>query len=262
MLDEFIRPADAHNGKSDAEVGEFFQKDAAKAAPESVIFKGDDQLTAAGEKFKRAGVERLGEAGVHHGTGITTRREGRGGFHRHGEGGSVGPEGNLSAVLDDFGLADGKDGGMFLDRLAGTGAARIADGDGAGVRGGGEEHVGKLVFILWGEEEYVRDAPEVRNIEKAVVGRPVIARESSTIHAENDGEILQADVMDDGVECSLKEGGIDGDEGLDSLRGKSGGKEDGVFFRDADVEVFVRVLRAEAVQPGAVGHGAGDGDNA
>ena len=49
--------------------------------------------------------------------------------------------------------------------------------------------------------------------------------------------------------------------GLVALGGHAGGEEHGVLLGDADVEIFVGVLRLEEIERGAVGHGAGDGDD-
>ena len=72
----------------------------------------------------------------------------------------------------------------------------------------------------------------------------VVGGEAAAIHAEDDGQVLQADVVDDRVEGALQEGGVDGAEGLEALGGQAGGEEDGVLLGDADVEILVGVMRA------------------
>jgi hypothetical protein len=68
-----------------------------------------------------------------------------------------------------------------------------------------------------------------------VVGLAVVAHEPCPVDAENDGEILQADVVDDLVEGSLQERRVDADDRLPSLFGHSRRHDDRVLFGDADV---------------------------
>ena len=70
-----------------------------------------------------------------------------------------------------------------------------------------------------------------------MMGWAVIAGEAAPIHAENYRQLLQADVMDDGIEGTLQEGRIDGAEWAQSSRRHARGKDYRVLFRDADVEV-------------------------
>ena len=68
--------------------------------------------------------------------------------------------------------------------------------------------------------------------------------------------------MEDLVVGPLQEGGVDGDHRPHPLHGQAGGEGHGVLFADAHVEEAVRELLAEIHQPGAVGHGRGDGHDA
>jgi len=92
--------------------------------------------------------------------------------------------------------------------------------------------------------------------------RAVVAGEAGTIHAEDDGELLKSDVVNDGIECALEEGGVNGAEGTKAARGHPGSKDDGMLFRDADIEVAFGMMRPEKVESGAVGHGGSDGHDA
>ncbi len=87
----------------------------------------------------------------------------------------------------------------------------------------------------------------------------VVGGQAAAIHAEDHRQILQADVVHDGVEGALQEGGVDGAERLEALGGQAGGEQHGVLLGDADVEILVRMVRLEAVEAGAVGHGRRDG---
>ena len=91
------------------------------------------------------------------------------------------------------------------------------------------------------------------------MGGPVVGREPAAIHAEDHRQILQADIVHDGVEGALQEGGVDGAEGLVTLGGETRREQHGVLFGDAHIEVLIGMVRLEAVETGAVGHGGGDG---
>ena len=152
------------------------------------------------------------------------------------------------AVLQQFGLADRDGAGNVLHRRAGTEAARIAHGDGAVPLHGGEQHVGQFVFVLGNHVHQVRDAAQIADVEKAVVRRAVVGGKAAAIHAEDHRQILQADIVHDGVEGALQERGVDGAERLEALGGQPGGEQDRMLLGDADIEIFVRMMRLEAVE--------------
>ena len=102
--------------------------------------------------------------------------------------------------------------GHVFHRSAGADAARIADGDGAVVLQRGEHHVGQFVLVLGDHVDDVGDAAQIADVEEAVVRGAVVAGEAAAIHAEDHGQVLQADVVHDLVEGALQEGGIDGAE--------------------------------------------------
>ncbi len=64
----------------------------------------------------------------------------------------------------------------------------------------------------------VVNAAQIADIEQAMMspGR-VVAAQTASVHAEDDRKVLQADIVDDRIEGSLQEGGIDRAEGLESL---------------------------------------------
>jgi hypothetical protein len=70
-------------------------------------------------------------------------------------------------------VADREGGRLGLDLNAGAGASGISDKAGARELKAGVEHVHELVFVLWLHDGRTRDAAEVGNIKKAVVGRAV-----------------------------------------------------------------------------------------
>ena len=51
---------------------------------------------------------------------------------------------------------------------------------------------------------------------------------SCTIDADDDREVVQADVMEDVIQRALQERGIDGDDGAEALAGEAGREGDGM----------------------------------
>ena len=126
---------------------------------------------------------------------------------------------------------------------------------------GGEEHVGEFVFVLGAHVDDVGNAAQVADIEEAVMRRPVVSAQPTAIHAEDYGQVLQADVVHNGIKAALQEGGIDGAERPETFRRHSGGEQNRVFFGNAHIVILVRMHGAEAVERGAVRHGRGDRDD-
>ena len=93
--------------------------------------------------------------------------------------------------------------GNVLHGRAGTEAARIAHGDGAAPLAGGEQHVGQLVFVFGHHVHHVRNAAQITDVENPVVGGTVVGGEAAPIHAEDHRQVLQADIVDDGIEGAL-----------------------------------------------------------
>ena len=100
----------------------------------------------------------------------------------------------------------------LLDRRARPDAARIADRDRALVQHRRVQHVGQFVLVLGIHVHDVGDAAQVADVEQAVVRRAVVAAQAAAVHAEDDRQILQADVVHNRVEGALQESGIDGAE--------------------------------------------------
>ena len=78
-----------------------------------------------------------------------------------------------------------------------------------------------------------------------MVGRTVVTDNAAAIQGNGDRQIGQADIMDELVQGSLHEGGVDGKEGSHALQGQAGGKGDGMLFRDADIEETIREFVTE-----------------
>src|SRR5208283_4239060 len=101
-------------------------------------------------------------------------------------------------------------------------------------------------------------AAKITDVEEAVMRGAIVAGKATAIHAENDRKILEADVVNDGIESALKECGINCDNRLQALGGEARGEEHGVFFGNAHIEIFSGMPSLEAVKHGAVRHRRGD----
>ena len=166
------------------------------------------------------------------------------------------------AVGNDFRLAEGQDLRLRLARHAGYGAARIADGAGSGKLQSCLHHVRQLVFILRRHQHHLGNAAQIADIEQAVMRGAVVAGEAGAVHAEQDGKLLQAHVVDDGIEGALQESGVDGADRTEAARRHAGGKDHRMLFGNADIEVTLGMVGAEEIEAGTVGHRSGDGDDA
>ena len=262
VLDEIVGPADANDGNRHAHVVEGFDDGRAEAAHLDVVFEGDEAGDAACVKLEHFAIERLDETGIDDGGGEAFALEALSQLLGQGQQVAESEDGEVGAVGDDLRLADGKNFGGGLAGNSGDGATWIADGAGTGQRERSLHHVGEFVFVAGRHENHFRNAAQVSDVEEAVVGGAIVAGEPGAIHAEEDGELLQGDVVDDGIECALEKRGIDGADGTIAARGHSGGEDYGVFFGNADVEVAARMMRPEEIEAGAVGHGGSDGDDA
>ena len=107
------------------------------------------------------------------------------------------------------------------------------------------QHVAQQRLVARGHQRHVRQAAQVRDVEGAVVRRAVVADEAGAVHREDDGELLQADVVDDLVERALQERRVDRADRLDALERQAGGEQDRLLLGDADVEVVVGLAASE-----------------
>ncbi len=91
------------------------------------------------------------------------------------------------------------------------------------------------------------------------MGGAVVAAEATAVHEHAHRQFLDGHVMNDHVIGALHEGGVDRQEGLESLRGETTGKERRMFLRNADVKIALRDFLFEDAQTGAARHGRRDG---
>ena len=143
-----------------------------------------------------------------------------------------------------------------------TVAARIAEGDGAGImRGGGRNHMHQLGLVCRSHHGKAGKIAEIGQIKGARMRCPIGPDKAGPIDGKADRQALQRHIMHDLVVAPLQEGGIDGAERTQAGRGHAGGKGDGVLLGDAHIEDAVGHLRCQNVNAGARRHGGGHGDD-
>ena len=226
-----------------------------------MIFEGDDEFAGLRGFEEGVGIERFGEAGIDDACGDAVFAELGSdllGFFEHD---AVCPEVDLAGGLEALCFAERKGLGLVFDGGSGGVAARVTNEGGALVGEPGGHHIGEFIFVGGCHEDAVRDGTEVGDVEEAVVGGAVVGRESGTVHAKEDGEFLKGDVVNDGIDGALQEGGVNRANGMEAGGGHPGGEEDRVFLRDADVEALVGQFFFKNVESGAGGHRGGDADD-
>ena len=148
---------------------------------------------------------------------------------------------------------------MGLDGCSRPRAARIAHRARPRLLQRRVHHVRQLILVLRHHVDDVGNAAQIADVKEAVMGGAVIAREPTAIHAKDDGQILQANVVHDGIEGALQEGGVDGAKRPEAHGGQAGGKDDAVLLGDAHIEISARMMGAEEIERRSVGHRGGDG---
>ena len=147
-------------------------------------------------------------------------------------------------------------------RRVGRGVARIAERERAGVvrDAGAQQRRASpspsfgAVTVMSGHGEHVGDVvqPHVR--------LAVLADEARAVHAEDDRQRLDRDVVDDVVVRALEERRVDRDDRPHAARRQPGGEGHRVSFGDADVEEPLRMRLRERVGARAARHRRGDRD--
>ena len=148
---------------------------------------------------------------------------------------------------------------MRLDRGAWSGAPGIAHRGRSRLQQRRVHHVCQLILIFGNHVDDVGNATQIADVEKTVMRRSIIAGKPAAIHAEDDRQVLQANIVHDGIEGTLQESGVNGTERTEAHGGQAGGKDDAVLLGDAHIEIPARVMRTEEVERRSVGHGGGDG---
>ena len=106
----------------------------------------------------------------------------------------------------DFCFADWQERRARLANHASYDSAGVTDGAGAGDLQRGEHHVGQLIFVFGSHDDDFGNVAQVADVEKSVVSGTVVTGEAGPVHAEDDRQFLQANVVDDGVKGALEKG--------------------------------------------------------
>ena len=110
-------------------------------------------------------------------------------------------------------------------------------------------------------DDAVRDGPQEREVEDALVAAPVVADEAGAVDGQDHFLVLHGHVVDDLVIGALQERRVDGEDRDEPALGHAAGKRHRELFGDADVEEAVREPFRELPESGAEGHGGRDGDD-
>ena len=119
-------------------------------------------------------------------------------------------------------------------------------------------HVLQLRLARGRHDDEVGDQPQVREVERAVMCRAVVADESRPVEGKDHRDVLQGDVLHEHVEGALQERRVDRHDGLHAGQRKARREDDGVLFGDADVVQAAGELGFELFEAGALRHGGGD----
>ncbi len=163
--------------------------------------------------------------------------------------------------MNDLGLADFQQPGLVFNRHAFRRAARVTNEGGVFSVCAGEHHVHELVLVLRRHGDDVRHTAQIGNVEHTVVRRAVVGRQSGTIHAKNDRQVLQRSIVDDAIVSALKKSGINRADGMKSHRRHAAGEQDSVLFSNAHIVVAVWHRLFQRLQTSAARHRRGDADD-
>ena len=126
------------------------------------------------------------------------------------------------------------------------------------MRQGEVEHRGDVLLVARGHHDHVGEDAEIRQVVRAVVGRPVGADQPGAVEAEDDRQVLQRHLLEDLVVRPLEERAVDVDDRPGARLGHPGGEGDGVALADADVEELVGEGLADPLELVPLAHRRGD----
>ena len=176
VLDELIRPADAHHRGVDHLRVQMFHDRAAETVVQNVVLNRADHFDAAREKFERAGVDRFDPTRIDQRDGnsfLLKFARGFLGYFKH----VAKPEDcHVAPVLYDFRLADLEKLGLRFDFYAWPRSSRITNSNRTGVVvRHGPKHIDELVLILRLHVHPIGDVSQIPDIEQTVMRWAVVA---------------------------------------------------------------------------------------
>ena len=101
---------------------------------------------------------------------------------------------------------------------------------------------------------------KIGEVENTVMGRTVLPHQSSSIHNNGDGHILQAYIMNHLIIGPLQKGAVDGGYRLKALQCQTGSKGHGMLLANSHIKKPFRKEGGELAQTGALGHGSCNGN--
>ena len=113
-------------------------------------------------------------------------------------------------------MPSGSVAGRRVHGHAGSAPLGEANGRRTAVAEGRMDHVPELVLVPGGHEDDVRHVPEIGDVVDPLVGRPVVGDDARAVQGEDDGQVLEADVVIDLVVGPLEERRVDGDDRLEA----------------------------------------------
>src|SRR5215213_11029262 len=161
---------------------------------------------------------------------------------------------DFTAVAQYFAFANLEQLGFAVDISANTVAARVTHRCGARMFKHREHHVAHLAFILWRHHDDVWYRSQVRDIEQAMVCLSVATGNAAAIETKLHVQILNTNVVDQLIEATLKERGIDRANRFESFTRQAGSKSNAVLLGNTDVERTFRKLLERGANAGAVRH--------
>ena len=146
--------------------------------------------------------------------------------------------------------------------LGGGDAARVANHGGAVAAEGLADQGGEVGGVGWLDDGEIGEALEHREVVDALVGGAVLAHHAGAVHAEDHGEVGDADIVHNLVDRPLEEGRIDGHEWAHAAGGQAGGKGDHVPLGDSNVAEAVGKFLRKGGKARSLLHGRRDGADA
>ncbi len=143
-----------------------------------------------------------------------------------------------------------------------AGVARILQGEGVLLAEGRVQQTTQVLLVARGSQHEIGQLPQGRQHEDALVAGAVLAHQTGTIDADDDGSVVLADVVHDLVEGALQERGVQRHERPLAGESHAGRQGHRVLLGDADVVGAMREALAEGGHAGAGGHARRDGHDA
>ena len=227
-----------------------------------MILEGDEGSHALRVLLEHFQVQRLHKAGIDDRRGVAFVLQAHGQLPRQRHHRPQAQNRHVRAILQHLGLAQGN---RLRSGLAGHSdhrTPRIANRARSRQLEGGLHHVGQFILVLGSHQHDLRNPAQVADVKQSMMRGAVVAREPGAIHAKQHRQLLQANVMHNGIEAPLQKCRVNGANRTESPGSHAGCEYHRMFLGDAHVEVAFGKLGPEQIEPSPAGHGRRDGHNA